>query len=309
MKSAIAITGLLAAVSVQAQQRGMYDLWSYDGPTGLRQTSPQVLASDVGTSYNVPLSRRSAVFGSIGLPGEPAIGPPASYTRHFADLDNPQAPLFNDQLDFQGPISQVFTLGYRWRSVRVEGSAFSPRTQDERLIRTESLRLRSRSGRLSFSPAPNLSFQFSRGTLSNLDQLDPNGEVRRTTLSATYKRNFEALDWQTTLAWGRNAKRYRESSYGYLLESSLKLANAHAFFSRVEQVGSDDILRENESNRRETFKLNKLTFGYVYELRPSRHHGTDVGMLMSRHYVPSAMESTYGSNPVSYMMFVRLKLK
>lgn len=304
MKLAIAMIGMLAAVPVRAQSQGPYDLWHND------LQPPSFSAADPGAaSYQLPMGRRSAVFGYVGLPGEPALGPPASYSRRFADLENPRAPLSGDQLDFQGSISQVFTLGYRWRNVQFEGSAFSARPQDERRIKTESLKLGSRSGRLSFSPAANLSFQLSRGTLSNFDQLEPTGEVRRTTISATYKRDFKDAAWQTTLAWGRNAKQHRESSYGYLLESSLRLTNAHAFFGRVEQVGSDDILRENDSNRREMFKMNKLTLGYVYDLRPGASHGVDVGAMMSRHLVPSAMTATYGNDPVSYMMFVRLKLR
>jgi hypothetical protein len=85
--------------------------------------------------------------------------------------------------------------------------------------------------------------------------------------------------------------------------------NAHGFFGRVEQVGSDDILRENDSVNRQMFKMNKLTIGYVYDLRATRYLGMDVGALVSRHYVPSTMTATYGNNPVSYMMFVRLKVK
>jgi hypothetical protein len=317
MKLAIAITGLLAAVSVRAQQPELYDFRQYETvrsrfdvtPSSERLANPGQSAIDLGVSYSLPLSRRSALFGSVGLPGEPALGPPPSYLRRFADTDNPQAPLLHDWVDFQGAISQVFTLGYRWRNVQLEGSAFSGRPQDEKRVTTESLKLDSRSGRLSISPAPNLSLQFSRGTISNLDQLEPNGEVRRTTLSATYKRPFKKGDWQTTLAWGRNARKYRESTYGYLLESTLRVANAHAFFGRVEQVGSDDILRENDSISRQMFKMNKLTVGYVHDLRAGRYPGMDVGVLMSRHYVPSTMVATYGNDPVSYMMFVRLKLK
>jgi hypothetical protein len=320
MKLAIAAIGLLAAIAVRAEETGLpeprYRGVAYDSYADVtlaqvaeRRNSRRQPVADSAASYSVPLSRRSALFGSIGLPGEPALGPPPSYIRRFADIDNSQAPLPLDSLDFQGGGSQVFTLGYRWRSIKLEGSAFSAPLQDETRMKTESLKMASRSGRLSVSPAPNLSFQLSRGTISSLDQLEPNGEVRRTTISATYKRAFKEVDWQTTLAWGRNARKDRESNYGYLLESSLRLANAHALFGRVEQVGSDDMIRENDSFSRQMFKVNKLTVGYVYDLRPSRHMGMDVGALMSRHYVPGNMTAIYGDNPVSYMMFVRFRLK
>jgi hypothetical protein len=304
MKLAIAMIGMLAAMPVRAQYAGKYDLWQSDAQPPMSYSMDQGVAS-----YQLRMGRRSALFGSVGVPGDPALGPPASYSRRFTDLENPRAPQSGDRLDFQGAMSQVFTLGYRWRNVQFEGSAFSAPPQDERRIHTESLKLASRSGRLSFSPVANLALQFSRGTLSSFDQLEPSGEVRRTSISATYKRDSNNSAWQTTLAWGRNARPQRESRYGYLVESSLRLASAHAFFGRVEQVGSDDILRENESSRREMFKMNKLTLGYVYDLRPGSGPGMDVGAMMSRHLVPSAMSATYGHDPVAYMMFVRLKLE
>jgi hypothetical protein len=313
MKLVIAITGMLATASVGAQQQRPYELRLNEAAYSQVDNAPAIdgrrQAVDLGIAYSVPLTRRSALFGSVGLPGEPALGPPPSYMRRFASLDESQPAPFSERLDFQGVAPEVFTLGYRWRNVALEGSAFSTRIPDEQRVQPEPRKIGSRSGRLSISPAPNLSLQLSRGTISNLDQLEPNGEVRRTTLSATYKRAFKEAEWQTTLAWGRNARRYRESTYGYLFESSLRVANAHAFFGRVEQVGSDDILRANDSNGRQMFKMNKLTVGYVYDMRATRHLGMDVGGLLSRHYVPSNMAPTYGNDPVSYMMFVRFKLK
>jgi hypothetical protein len=316
MKLALTIVGLLAVVPVRAEEPELYDRQQRDlvlaqfdaGRATERLSSRWRSERDADVSYSLPLSRRSALFGSVGVSGEAALGPPPSYLRRFADTDNPQAPLLNDW-DSHGVTSQVFTLGYRWRNVQLEGSAFSARPQEEKRVAGESLKFASRSGRLSFTPARNLSFQFSRGAISNLDQLEPNGEVRRTTLSATYKRSFKEAEWQTTLAWGRNARKYRESTYGYLLESSVRVSNAHAFFGRVEQVGSDDILRENASITGQMFKMNKLSLGYVYDMRATRHLGLDVGAMVSRHYVPSAMAPTYGNDPVSYMMFVRLKIK
>jgi hypothetical protein len=267
-------------------------------------------AVDLSASYSMSLNRDSAVFGYIGLPGEPALGPPSSYVKQYAGLDASQPQLAGNWLDAPDGVSQVFTLGYVWRRFKLEGSAFAgPEPDRYRPGGGDSLKLDSRSGRLSFNPAANWALQFSRGTLSGLDQLDPAGEVRRTTVSATYNRVLPDANWQTTFAWGRNARKYRESTTGYLLESTLKVASTHAFFGRVEQVGSDDLMRQNESLSRQLAKVNKLTVGYFYDVRSAGPVRFDVGGLISRHYLPSTMTPSYGSDPTSYMMFVRLKLR
>jgi hypothetical protein len=266
-------------------------------------------AVDIAASYSMPLNRDSSVFGYVGLPGEPALGPPSSYAKKYVDLDNSQSPGAGNWLEAPDGISQVFTLGYVWRKFKLEGSAFSSSEPDRKRPASDSLKLDSRSGRLSFNPGPNWALQISRGTVIGLDQLDPTGGVRRTTISATYNRAFQDANWQTTFAWGRNTKRYRESTTGYLLESTLRIINAHAFFGRLEQVGSDDVMGDSETRSRQLTKLNKLTFGYVYDVRSGGPLRYDVGALASRHYLPPAMNSSYGSDPISYMMFVRLRFK
>jgi hypothetical protein len=266
-------------------------------------------AVDLAASYSMPLNRDSAVFGYVGLPGEPALGPPPSYAKKYADLDMSQLSAAGNWLDAPDRISQVFTLGYVWRKFKLEGSAFAGPEPDTKRPAGDSMKLDSRSGRLSFNPGANWALQLSRGNLSGLDQFDPAGEVRRTTISATYHRALRGANWQTTLAWGRNSKKYRESTVGYLVDSTLKVARAHAFFGRMEQVGSDDLMRENEGINRQFAKVNKLTVGYVYDIRSGGPVKFDVGGLVSRYYLPAAMNASYGTDPTSYMMFVRLKLK
>jgi hypothetical protein len=265
--------------------------------------------SEIAATYSYPLSRRSSLFGYMGMPGDPALGPPPSYLRRFSEIIEPQTQMPVESLDSPGAISQVFTVGYVWRNLKVESSAFSSRDPEKRPVQTDSLKLDSRSSRLSFNPSPNWALQISRGYLSNLDQLMPYGEVRRTTVSATYNRAFSNANWQTTFAWGHNARRDRESTNGYLLESTFKVANRHAFFSRLEQVGSDDLLRTNESISRQAFKMNKLSIGYFHEVRGGGPVNFDVGGLISRYRVPSAMTASYGNEPTTYLVFVRMKLR
>lgn len=207
---------------------------------------------------------------------------------------------------------QSFMLGYRWKRLSIEGTTLQPVQRiGENPVQQQGNTTRAnwRSTRLSFRPAENWQIKLSRGAVSNLDNLVPGEQVRRTALAATYNLPFTGGDWEATFAWGRNARKDRESQSGYLFESTLRFAGVHSMFGRIEQVGSDNLMRENESLQRQLFKLNRITFGYFQDLRVSGPVGIDVGAFVSRHLVPSEMAASYGRDPTAYMMFMRLKLQ
>lgn len=276
---------------------------------GAKRGAPSPRFVDFVTTYRMS-PNGGALFGYAGLPGVPALGPPVSDMRRYAGLDNPDASIASHWLDSTYGISKVLTLGYMWRDLRLEGSAFAGEERSgRRLPGNDDSKLDSRSARLYFRPAPDWSIQLSRGTLSGLDQVVAGGDVRRSTISATYQHAFTDGVWQTTLAWGRNARKSRETTVGYLAESTLRFHGSHIVFGRLERAGSDDLLRENESMQREPFKMNKVTVGYFQEIHSGASLRTDVGVLLSRHLVPSHMAPSYGDDPTRLMLFVRLKLQ
>ncbi len=262
------------------------------------------------SSYSVSLGNHHALFGYIGLPGESALGPPAFSVSRFADAAKLSLNSISHWLDPSASSPRTFTVGYLWRDLKLEGSAFSVRVPEKRLpVKNELLHLDNKSTRLSFIPSPNWTFQISRGSLTGLDQVVANGEARRTAISATYYREVTDGNWQTTLAWGRNARKAGEATIGYFLESILKLGGAHVMFGRVEQVGSDELLRGSDLKQRQIFKMNKLTFGYFHDVQSSAPFKIDAGWLVSRNFLPSSAGSAYGADPVTYMMFIRLKMQ
>lgn len=240
----------------------------------------------------------------------PALGPPISTMRRFAGVDNPDGFEAGHWLNSGYEVSRVLTLGYAWRDVLVEGSAFSGDERTESVPpEANRLRLDSRSARMTYKPSPDWSIQFSKGALNGLDQVVAGGDVRRTTLSTTYRRALSLGTWETTLAWGRNARKSREATVGYLAESSFQFDGAHALFGRVERVGSDELLRENESYQRQPFKLSKVTLGYVHDISSTPAMSLDVGMLVSRYLVPTHVAPAYGKDPTAYMFVVRIGLR
>src|SRR5207344_2673260 len=110
--------GLRAMVSADAAfGKGGYPLLFQTGETADGQTPlidrqhPHDLFMELAATYSVPLSATSSVFGYAGLPGEPALGPPAFMHRASGD-DNPEAPISHHWLDSTHVTFGVVTLGY-----------------------------------------------------------------------------------------------------------------------------------------------------------------------------------------------------
>jgi hypothetical protein len=276
--------------------------------SGASQRSRNIY-SDIAASYVMRLGAHGAVSGSLGLPGTPALGPSESRMQRYMGADERYAPFMSDWL-YAGNIGQgVVTFGYSWRNFRFESSTFGRRDRERPQDSPSLLRMESQSRRLSFKPTQDWTLQFSRGQIGSLDQLDPSREIKRSTVSATFTHQFNDAALQSIFAWGRNTGKNFENTKGYLVESTLRLATAHAFFGRMEQIGGDNTLRENTSLQRQSIQMNKLTFGYAYNVPTASAVKYDVGGLVTRNYGLASMPASYSSDRMSYLMFIRFKLK
>lgn len=294
--------------------KGGYPLLFQTGETADGQTPlidrqhPHDLFMELAATYSRPLAADRAVFAYIGLPGEPALGP-ATFMHRFSGMDNPETPLTHHWLDSTHITFGVVTLGHIWRNVKVEGSAFNGREPDQKRWNIETRKLDSSSARLSWNPTPALSLQISHGRLDRPDSLEPDVSVRRTAASAIHQYKFGANRLQTTLAWGRNRKQPGQTTDGWLLESALKLHGQYTLFGRLERVENDELFREGEPLHRQAFKVGKLSVGAIREITHAGHARISVGALVSRYAVPSALDGVYGSQPMSYMVFLRARFE
>ncbi|NEX61766.1 hypothetical protein [Noviherbaspirillum galbum] len=257
--------------------------------------------------YLSPLGVPGTLSGFVGSGVDPAFGPPASGMRAIAGVDSAELRR-SPSATRAGEAASVLSVGYAWRNLTLEGSTFtSQETEDRRLADNKQFRLDSSSTRLSYQPVPEWTFQLSRGNLGGQDPLDPYLEIRRTTLSATYRKELQGAQWQTTFAWGRSVRPQGEPTTGYMAESTLHFAGKNAFFGRLEQARSDELMRQNDAMRRELFTTKKLTVGYYHELPPQGTMKVDVGAFASRYVIPSYATSSYGSAPMSFMVFLRAR--
>ncbi len=305
----VALRGMVSADPLMGK-RG-YPLLLQTGETAngaplIDRQHPHDLFMELAVSYSRPLSDRSSVFVYAGLPGEPALGPPA-FMHRFSGEDNPEAPISHHWLDSTHIAYGVVTLGYVFGSVKLEGSLFRGREPDENRYDIESGRLDSASVRLSYNPTRNWALQASRGRLKSPEEIHPDVDVDRTTASAIYQASGAGASMQTTFAWGRNAPSHGTATDTFLLESAIGISRTHTVFGRAERAEKNELFLPGEARAEETFRVGKLTLGYLYDLPRDGHLRIGVGGLVTRYSLPSELKPVYGS-PTSFMLFARMKI-
>jgi hypothetical protein len=246
-------------------------------------------------------------FLYVGYPGEPALGPPA-FMHRFSAMDNPEAPIGHHWLDATHITYGVATLGLASAAWKIEGSIFNGREPDEHRWDFDPLRLDSASTRLSWNPTAEWAFQVSYGFIKAPEQLEPGVSQHRITASAIYNKKLEHGNWQTTLAWGQNNQQPGPTSNAYLLESAIGWYG-HTVFARVEDDKKNELFLEGDPLHGRMFDVAKFSLGYVYDIPVGEHLSLGLGAVGSLYSLPSALDAAYGSDPSSYMLFVRVKLR
>ena len=132
-----------------------------DGKTPLiDRQHPHDLFMELSTSYSLPLATQRSVFLYMGLPGEPALGPP-TFMHRFSGSENPEAPLLHHWLDSTHITFGVVTAGVVVDNWKLEASAFRGREPDQFRYDIEAPKLDSFSARVSWNPVRELSIHMS----------------------------------------------------------------------------------------------------------------------------------------------------
>lgn len=268
---------------------------------------PHDFLMELATTYSVPFAQDSSVFVYLGLPGEPALGPP-TFMHRFSGADHPEAPVTHHWLDSTHITFGVATLGMVWETVKMEGSIFRGREPDEGRWDIEAPSFDSYAARLSWNPTAEWAFQASYGVLDSPEQLEPDVDTDRATVSASYHRSGPRCQWQTTVAWGLNMNDPGRTLDGVLVESTVVMDRTHTVFGRFETVEKDELFREGEPQHDLVFRVNTLSLGYIYDFPAWHQVRWGVGGLGSLQILPGRLDSAYDETPFSFMVFVRAKL-
>jgi hypothetical protein len=202
----------------------------------------------------------------------------------------------------------VLTGGIVAGNWKLEASAFHGREPDQFRWNFDSFALDSASARLSWNPTADLAIQVSYGFIKSPEQLEPDVNQHRITASATYNRTLDHGNWQTTLAWGRNYNQPGNTLDAFLLESAATRFG-HTLFARIETVQKDELFLAPNPLAGEVFRVSSFSLGYVYDIPVFDHLALGLGTVGTVNALPTAIEAAYGSTPLSYMLFTRLKIK
>src|ERR1700749_4236750 len=175
---------------------------TYKGRALVDFQHPHDLFMELSATYTLPVGERGTWFAYVGFPGEPALGPVAFMHRASAS-ENPTAPLAHHLQDSTHISYGVFTTGFTYRWLKLEGSLFNGREPDERRYNLEFNPWNSRSFRATVAPNANWAVQYSYGLLKNPEQLQP-GDLRRQTASVQDNQPLARGNFAAGRIWGRN---------------------------------------------------------------------------------------------------------
>jgi hypothetical protein len=269
---------------------------------------PHNLFMELAASYSVTIDNDASIFVYAGLPGEPALGPPA-YMHRASAMDSPEAPISHHFLDSTHIANGVATLGLVWGHWKAEASTFSGREPDQFRTRINSPDLDSYSARLSWNPDPNWSLQVSAGRIHSPEQLEPDVDETRFTISATYNRPFGDNFWATTVAWGRKDLDPGRTLDAFLIESAVKFGDSDTIFGRLERIDAAELFDHSSPLHDTIAKPIKLSVGYVHDFQIAENLSLGIGGLLSAYAYSDRLEPEYGEPPLSSMMFARIKVQ
>jgi hypothetical protein len=287
---------------------------TYKGAPVIDRQHPHDLFMELSATYTLPLGDRSTWFVYGGYPGEPALGPVAFMHRASAS-ENTSAPLSHHMQDSTHISFGVVTTGFTYRWFKLEGSIFNGREPGENRYNFEANPWTSRSARLWFAPKDNWSMQVSHGFLRNPEALEP-GDVRRTTASISYNRKFERGNWASSLIWGRNHENHGGEIFnlnGYVAESTVNFLDRNYIYTRLELADKNQLLRDEDraqlgiTEHHPSFRIGAYTFGGSREIWNTEKHSFAIGSDVTFYSKPSILDSIYGTNPVSWKIFLRLR--
>jgi hypothetical protein len=310
-KSQLTLTTMLSLDPATVGERGYRELFqvgeAVDQHPLVDRQHPHDLFMQLAAVWRVPLNERTALTIAGAPVGEPALGPVAFMHRPSA-ADVPSAPLGHHTFDSThiafGVVSAAIDRG-PWT---LEGSVFNGREPDQDRWDFDFGRLDSVSGRLWFKPNAKWDLQVSTGHLKDPEALEP-GNIQRTTASGGWMNqrgdDFDAL----TIGYGVN-----NTDHGVrhaVFAEGARHVGLTSMFGRAELVQVEtELLFDGHADAAASAArdaVGALTVGGVRDLKAPRGFQVGVGADVTFYAVPESLKAMYGSRPVSFQIFVRVR--
>lgn len=313
---------------------------------------PHDFLMELAALYDLKLGANTLLSFYAAPVGDPAIGPTA-YPHRLSASEDPIAALGHHQEDSTHIAFNVLTGGLTYKWARVELSGFHGGEPSEAHWHfqpsSNGHAIDSVSTRLTLSPTPDWTGQYSIAHITSPEALYPGEDQQRQTASVMYHHSFgtEAQSMAmsgnmglmpgmkmsngstmnmtaaprtglaVTALWGRTkslADNSKENSY--LLEALLRFAGRNSIWTRLENAGrSNELLLTPGAPLPSHFSEEPIghvaafTFGYDRDFAFGPHLVAAPGAQVTIYRTPSALASTYGSMPTGEVMFVRFRLR
>ena len=286
-----------------------------DAPTARPRWSTASIRTTSSWSSRPPTATASAgdgsVFVYVGLPGEPALGPPA-FMHRFSGMRNPEAPISHHWLDSTHITFGVVTLGVEPRPVQARGLAVQrPRAGPVPLEHRDRAARLLVGAALAATRRPSWSMQVSYGDLKSPEQLEPDIRIRRTTASISLSPKTGADHWATTLAYGRNRKsgpgRTRPSPAGCWNRPTRSATRTRSSPAPSRSTTASCSRKDIRCTAKPSASASSRSATSTISPGPGRSPGASAAWSGSS-TGPSRLDPSYGSSPRSYMMFLQSRL-
>ncbi len=274
---------------------------------------PHDFFMELAALYDLKLGENTLLSFYAAPVGDPSIGPTA-YPHRASASEDPVGTLGHHQEDSTHISDDVVTVGLTHRIARIEASGFHGREPDEFRWNIDQGKIDSWSTRFTLQPGQNWSGQYSYARIKSIEALFPTEDQARMTASIMYHRPLTDGDWSSTALWGRTrslADNSKENSY--LLESLLRFKTSNYAWTRIENAGRSNELLNGPNPLPAGFAeepighVQAYTVGYDHDVDLVAHLRTAIGAQVTAYGVPSALRSTYGSDPVGISIFIRLR--
>ena len=288
---------------------------TYKGQPLIDKQHPHDLFMELSAQYNHPLGEKGTWFTYFAYPGEPALGPVAFMHRMSAS-ENPSATLSHHLQDSTHIAFGVLTTGFTYRWLKLEGSIFNGREPDENRYNFDAHKWNSRSARISIMPNQNWVIQTSYGFLRSPEASAPDTDIRRVTASVQYNKPLHRGNWASAFVWGRNHTSSPTEAHnlnGYTVESTVNFLDKNYLYTRLELVDKDELLRPSDrallriTDDHPSFRIGAYTFGGARDIWNTDKVSFAIGSDLTFYSKPSALDRIYGTNPVSWKLFLRVR--
>jgi len=298
---------------------------TYRGREIVDAQHPHNLFSELSIAFTQKLSDNFRYYLYFGLPGDREEGPTAFMHRASA-LENPAVPLCHHCMDAGHITNGVFSAGVDVGKLRLGASVFRGQEPGENRYIIESGGFDSYSIRAQYAANEHWVLGASYAAVHNAEVLHP-GDMERYTVFAQYSKRFYGGYTAVSAVVGHNQEAHGTLSGG-LLEGTINFHDRNYIYGRGECVnkpglsdmnvygrpglehelsGHEHSLDANNNNNNANSTVCALTAGYARDVYASSALRIGLGFDVTGYIVPSELEAIYGSNPISFMLNIRIR--